>query len=401
MKKRNNFNFYNKSDYNKKQTIIFIILLMITLLINMFFYGYDYNSSSALFKNQGLAEKIISVKSIIDNEYLFANNVPEEQILDGTINGLVSSLGDPYSRYISSKNYEKFTTEIKGEFGGIGVTIKNDTTIVPEDGMKIESTLSGSNAENAGITSNDKIVSIDGVDIAGMEVSEAIEMIKGEEGTEVSLGVIKENETEPSIVNITRNKVELPVVSSELIDNNIGYMYLSQFTQTIVHQFDEAYENIKDADSLIIDLRFNTGGSVPETIELLSRFLGKDQVAVTMEKRNYSIDVTTQEPPYIIEKPIVLLVNEYSASASEIFAGALRSYGKATIVGTKTFGKALVQETKQLDESSLIVLTVAKYLTPAKEDINQKGILPDIEVLLGETEDTQLLKAIEILKQKE
>ena len=120
-----------------------------------------------------------------------------------------------------------------------------------------------------------------------------------------------------------------------------------------------------------------------------------------MEKRSYSIDVTTQEPPYIIEKPIVLLVNEYSASASEIFAGALRSYGKATIVGTKTFGKALVQETKQLDESSLIVLTVAKYLTPAKEDINQKGILPDIEVLLGETEDTQLLKAIEILKQKE
>lgn len=401
MKKRNNFNFYNKSDYNKKQTIIFIILLMITLLINMFFYGYDYNSSSALFKNQGLAEKIISVKSIIDNEYLFANNVPEEQILDGTINGLVSSLGDPYSRYISSKNYEKFTTEIKGEFGGIGVTIKNDTAIVPEDGMKIESTLSGSSAENAGITSNDKIVSIDGVDIAGMEVSEAIEMIKGEEGTEVSLGVIKENETKPSIVNITRNKVELPVVSSELIDNNIGYMYLSQFTQTIVHQFDEAYENIKDADSLIIDLRFNTGGSVPETIELLSRFLGKDQVAVTMEKRNYSIDVTTQEPPYIIEKPIVLLVNEYSASASEIFAGALRSYGKATIVGTKTFGKALVQETKQLDESSLIVLTVAKYLTPAKEDINQKGILPDIEIMLGETEDTQLLKAIEILTKKE
>lgn len=401
MKKRNNFNFYNKSDYNKKQTIVFIVLLMITLLINMFFYGYDYNSSSALFKNQGLAEKIISVKSIIDNEYLFANNVPEEQILDGTINGLVSSLGDPYSRYISSKNYEKFTTEIKGEFGGIGVTIKNDTTIVPEDGMKIESTLSGSSAENAGITSNDKIVSIDGVDIAGMEVSEAIEMIKGEEGTEVSLGVIKENETEPSIVNITRNKVELPVVSSELIDDNIGYIYLSQFTQTIVHQFDEAYENIKDADSLIIDLRFNTGGSVPETIELLSRFLGKDQVAVTMEKRNYSIDVTTQEPPYIIEKPIVLLVNEYSASASEIFAGALRSYDKATIVGTKTFGKALVQETKQLDESSLIVLTVAKYLTPAKEDINQKGILPDIEIMLGETEDTQLLKAIEILTKKE
>ena len=400
---KKNINFFNKKDYNKKQSIFFIIILMITLLVNIFFYGYNFRAMNGLLSNQTLVEKITTVKSILANNYLFSKDVPEDQILDGTIEGLVSSYGDPYTRYVSSKNYEKFTTEIKGEFGGIGVTIKNNSTVVPEEGIQILETISGSGAEQAGIESNDKIISVDGVDITGMEVDKALELIKGQKGTDVSLEVVKENETKPSTVTITRDVVEVPVVSARVLKDRIGYISISQFTQTIVHQFDEEYKKIEpDIDSLIIDLRFNTGGSVPETVEILSRFIGENQVAVTMEKKNYSIDVTTEKSDYLIDKKIILLVNQYTASASEIFAGALRSYDKATILGTKTFGKGLVQETTKLDDSSLLIITVAKYLTPSKEDINKKGLEPDILVELSETSivDTQLEEAIKILEKE-
>ena len=398
-----NFNvkFHKKEDYNRTQGIAIIILLIIVLLTNTIFYVVNYNQKQILKNDADLASKIGAIHQILENNYLFMEDVPDEQIIDGTIKGYVASLGDPYTRYISYKEYEEFATSIAGEFSGIGVTISNDgTNVVPEDGMQIVDLSEGKSAEKAGIEKNDKIVEVNGQSITGMSLNEAVDMIKGKEGTEVSLKVVKEN-GETKDVTVKREKIEYPNVSAEILENNIGYIAITQFTQKTNEQFDKAYNEIKDqSNSLIIDLRNNTGGLLPETVDLLGRFLPENSTAVKLQKKNFETEYKTEKQAYSIDKPIVILTNYYSASASEIFAGAMSDHDKATIVGLRTYGKGLVQETTKIDDKSLLIVTIAKYLTPNGNDINLKGIAPDIEISQDPSsgEDTQLKRAIEFIK---
>lgn len=325
-----NLKFHKKEDYNRTQGIIIVILLIVVLLTNSIFYIIEFNNKKLLADDSNLTQKISVIHDILENNYLFMDDVPNEQIIDGTIKGYVSSLGDPYTRYISYKEYEEFATSIAGEFSGIGVTIQNDgTNIVPNDGMQVVELSEGKSAEQAGIEKNDKIVEVDGKSIAGMSLNDAISMIKGKEGTDVSLKIVKEN-GETKDVTVTRQKIEYPNVSAEVLEGNIGYIAISQFSQNITDQFDKAYDKIKDSSEyFIIDLRNNTGGSLPVTVDLLGRFLPEGSTVVKMEKKKFETEYKTQKQDYLIDKPIVILTNHYSASASEIFAASLRDHKKS------------------------------------------------------------------------
>ena len=402
--KKINKKFHKKEDYNRTQGILIVFLLLIVFITNSIFYIIEYNNKKILQNDSNITQKLGVISEILENNYLFMDEVPDEQIIDGTIKGYVSSLGDPYTRYISYKEYEEFTTAIAGEFSGIGVTIQNPgNEPIPEEGMTVVDLSEGKGAENAGVEKNDKIIEVDGKSIIGLSYEEAIEMIKGKEGTDVSLKVVKET-GETKEIKVTREKIEYPNVSAEIVNDNIGYIYISKFSQNMIEQFDKAYDKIKDdSKMLIIDLRNNVGGSLPVTIELLGRFLPENTTAVKIEKKNFETEYKTQKQPYSINKPIVVLTNHFSASASEIFAAALRDHDIATLIGQKTYGKGLVQETHPIDDHSLLVITISKYLTPNGEDINNKGVSPDIEVIQDtqSTEDTQFNRAIKFLTEGE
>ena len=402
--KKINVKFHKKEDYNKTQGVLIVILLLIVFITNSIFYIIEYNNKKILKDDSNIAQKIGVISDILEKNYLFMDEVPDEQIVDGTIKGYVASLGDPYTRYISYKEYEEFAMSIAGEFSGIGVTIQNPgNESIPEEGMTVVDLSEGKGAETAGVEKNDKIVEVDGKSIIGMSYEDAIDMIKGKEGTDVSLKVVKES-GETKEIKVTREKIEYPNVSAEVVNDNIGYIYISKFSQNIVEQFDKAYEKIKDdSEMLIIDLRNNVGGSLPATVELLGRFLPENSVAVKIEKKNFETEYKTQKQSYSIDKPVVVLINQYSASASEIFASALRDNNRAKLIGQKTYGKGLVQETKQIDDHSLQIVTISKYLTPNGEDINNKGISPDIEVIqdMQSMEDMQFNRAIKFLTEGE
>lgn len=398
---KNGVKFHKKEDYNKTQGILIIILLIIVLITNLFFYLMDYSKRELLNDDSNLTQKMKIIGEMIENNYLFMDKVPNEQIIDGTLKGYVSSLGDPYTRYISNKDYKEFTANLSGEFGGIGVTIQNDgTNVVPETGMQVVDLSEGKGAQDAGIEKNDKIIEVDGKNISGMNMQEAVDMIKGKEGTDVSLKVVKEN-GETKDVKVTRKKIEYPKVSAQVLNDHIAYIAITQFSNNIVEQFDKAYEKIKDGtDCVIIDLRNDTGGSLSATVDLMGRFLPEGSTVVKLEKKNFETEYKTEKAPYSINKPVVVLTNYYSASASEIFASAIRDNKVGTIIGEKTYGKGLVQETINIDDSSMLIVTIAKYLTPSGEDINQKGVAPDIEVKqeYNGTDDLQLKKAVEYLE---
>lgn len=325
----------------------------------------------------------------------------------GAIKGMVDSLGDPYTTFFPPTEAAAFETEIEGNFEGVGMEMG-----VKDGILTVVAPLKGSPAEKAGILSGDKILEIDGKNSANISVDEAVKLIRGKRGTSVKLTVIRDNNVDkPLYINIVREVINLPTIDTKYDQRNgIFTIKVYSFSGQAASLFRNALRDFVNTKSnkLIIDLRGNPGGFLDAAVDMASWFLSPGKVVVTEDYGNGKEQTIERSKGYNIfsdNLQMVILIDGGSASASEIFAGALSEHGKAKLVGTKSFGKGSVQEYIKIDDKTSIKITVAKWLTPNGKSISDGGLTPDIEVKLSEEDlknkrDAQMDKAIEILTSK-
>lgn len=347
------------------------------------------------------------IQDIIDNYFYFGAN--EEDITENVYKGMMEGLDDPYSVYYTSEEYSKLQEDTSGEYVGVGVLVSQD----PET-MRITciNPFKGGPAAEAGIKKGDIIVGVDDVELTDQEVSEVVKLIKGEEGTSVKLKVYREGETDYLEFDVTRAKVENPTVEYEMLADNIGYIQISEFYDVTADQYIAAVEDLKKQGmtGLIVDVRDNPGGLLTSVVDILEYMLPEGKIVYTADKNGNIINEYNSTDDEQFTLPLVVLANGNSASAAEIYTGAIKDYGLGTIVGTQTFGKGIVQRIFPLDDGSAVKLTIAKYFTPNGNDIHKVGIAPDVEVELSDEAleaeefthevDNQLQEAIKIIKKK-
>ncbi len=320
----------------------------------------------------------------------YVDELDEKTLEEMAIKGMMQEL-DPYSQYFDGADYDEFQTEMDGFFGGVGLRIEKIG-----DYITVVAPLSGTPGEKAGIIAGDIIVKVDNIEVTGLPLQRAVELIRGEAGTEVKLTILREGTTEPLIFNVTRAIVEIKVVESEMLEDKIGYIKLTSFTSSSTALYSYALNNLRSqgATSIILDLRNNPGGLLGAALSVASPFL-EDGVDLLHIESRVDGDNTYYSTSGSIDLPLVVLVNKGSASASEIVAGAIQDHGVGIVVGTTTFGKATVQHMHELSNGGAIKITTSKYLTPKKRAIHGVGIEPDVIV---EDPEEQLKTAIEILK---
>ena len=326
--------------------------------------------------NEYTAAKVDVITDTIKEYYL--EEVERSELENGIYTGLVNSLEDPYSVYYSAEELKELQMSTEGIYYGIGAYLSQAAA---DDYCVISGTIENTPAEEAGLRADDIIYKVDGIDVAGMDISEVVALIKGEEGTQVVLTLVREGEEDYLEIPVERRKIESPTVSTEMLENDIGYIEITEFDDVTEDQFAEALAECKGKGmkALILDLRSNPGGNLSTVCEISRMVLPKGMIVYTEDKYGnrdeYTCDGVRQ-----LKVPAVVLVNGYSASASEILAGAMKDHGIATIMGTTTFGKGIVQRVISLSDGSAVKLTVSKYYTPNGNDIHEKGIEPDVEV---------------------
>lgn len=317
------------------------------------------------------------------------------------INTMVASLNDPYTKFLDPKEFAEETSSIKGSLKGIGIQIA-----VKDGKLMVIAPIEDTPAEKAGLQADDEILEIDGVSTKGITVDKAADKIRGKEGTQVTL-LVKRKDNPPKKYVITRAEIEIKSISQKLptdvkLPNDFCYIRLSSFiSRNAATEFGNILNNNKDKKGFIIDLRSNPGGLLTNAIYISDMFLDGGTIVSTVDRDGYKETQRASAGVYT-KKPVVVLINKGSASASEIFSGAMKDNHRAIIIGEQSFGKGLVQEINKLPYESGINITIQKYLTPNGTDINKKGITPDIEVKLTEEDvknknDLQLKKAIEVL----
>ena len=400
--------FQKKTKKMKKNFILTTILIaLIVAVFSSEFTLYYYNKANNLEKTEAsenadknidiIAENLKSFRTVIDQYYI--GEIDEQKILDETIKGYVNGLDDEYSEYMTKEEWEEFQADALGNYVGIGIYM----TIDENGNVVILSPIEGTPAADVGLKEGDVIVNVNDESVLGFSSDEVSSKIKGEEGTKVKITVLRNNEYLD--FEVERKAIKVYHVESEMLDNKIGYISLLTFDEGCSEEFKNAYEKLasEGAEKLIIDLRSNTGGLVDEALNIADMILpkGAKMLITTDSEGNKTTDVSENDP-IIINKDIVLLVNEYSASASELLVGALKDNGKAIVVGKNTYGKGVIQSVFMLNDGSALKLTVNEYFTPNETKINKVGIKPDYEVDLGENPnvDTQLNKAIEVLNTK-
>lgn len=348
-------------------------------------------------------DKVDELTNYMDLYYYEDYDVQDVQ--DGLLEGVVSGLGDKYSAYYTAEEYKEQQLSTSGTYYGIGAALAQD-----KDTMQVTITkiYEGTPSEEAGLKKDDVIVSADGTDATSMELTDFVKLIRGEEGTTVHLEVYRSSTEETLEFDVERKNVELPSVSSQMLANNIGYIQISEFQSKTAEQFESALSSLQDqgAQSLIVDVRGNGGGLVDSVVAILDDILPEGTVVYTEDKYGNRQDYTSSGDTYL-DMPIAVLADQNSASASEIFAGAIKDYNYGTLIGTKTFGKGIVQTVFSLPEGDAIKITTAKYFTPNGNYIHGVGIEPDIELeyqfMGGENDeysvdlDNQIQKAIEVL----
>lgn len=350
-----------------------------------------------------LTKSIKYVKTILDKYYL--NDIDEDKAAEGALKGYVASLGDPYTEYIPKDEMEDYKSDLMGNYVGIGIYMAQNTK---DNTIVVLTPIKYSPAEEAGILPGDIIKKINGVEYTGEDMTAAANNIKGEEGSTVTLEIQRGQEIKT--FEIKRKKITTNPVISEKLDSNIGYIEVTSFDEDTAQNFKAKYEELKSQGitSLIIDLRNNGGGLVDQALQIADYIVpkGKDLLVTVDKDKNEKIEKSKED--VLIDMPIVVLVNENSASSSEILAGVLKDLNEATIVGTTTYGKGVIQQLLTLKSGAGLKVTVEEYYTPNRTKINGVGIEPNEKVELPETvsnhllvqrdQDTQLQKAIEILK---
>lgn len=382
---------------------IFITFMVTSISLYTYFTKNPITISLGTKDTNNISNKLEQYREIIDKYYL--GEVDEEKLEEGAIKGYIEGLGDPYTEYISKEDMEDYLDDTMGNFVGIGIYMIKNTQY---DRIQVLSTIKGSPAEKAGIQAGDLIISVDGVEYKADDMTTASNNIKGEEGTKVSIELLRGTETVK--YELTREKVKVNQVEGKVLSNNIGYIQFTSFDETTAEDFKAKYEELakQGIQSLIIDLRNNGGGIVDQALEIADYVAVKDSVLLYEVDKNNKETVRKAKTDPIINMPIIILTNENTASASEILAGALKDLGKAKIVGTKTYGKGVIQQILKLSDGSGLKITIEEYQTPNRNKINKVGIEPDEKVELPdsvesvlnvkESEDTQLQKAIELLK---
>lgn len=361
-------------------------------------YKIDWNSMKL---------KVQAIYSLLDENFL--NEVDSTKIEDAVFKGVVDSLGDPYSVYYNKEEYKQFNEATSGTYYGIGVVVSQS----PETkAIKVVKTFKKGSSFKAGILADDLIIKVDGHSIEGQDLSKVVTKIKGKEGTFVEIGILR-NGKELSF-KLERTKLEVETISHEMLEKDnkkLGYISIFEFDEVTLSQFREAIEELdkKGMEGLLIDLRDNPGGRLDIVIKMLDRMLPKGLLVYTVDKHGKKIEDFSDDKESF-SKPVSILINENSASAAEIFAGAMQDYEKGTLVGKKSFGKGIVQSILGLGDGTAVKYTVSKYYTPKGRNIHGIGILPDIEVSLDKSkfkdgkytkeEDSQLQKAIEVLSDK-
>ncbi len=346
-----------------------------------------------------IAEVLKNFKNIVDEYYI--GEVDEQKVLDEAIKGYIKGLDDEYSEYMTAKEWEEYQINTLGNYVGIGIYMTQD-----ESGrIVVVEPIEASPAMESGIKKDDIIVEVNGEDVTNQNLDIVSSKIKGDEGTFVDLKILRDNEY--ITLNVERRSIKVYHVTHNMLENNIGYIKLSTFDSNCSNEFKNAYEELKEqgATKLVLDLRDNTGGLVDEALEIADMMLPKgDTILITKDSKNTE-EKSISKKDQIIDIDIAVLVNGYSASASEILVGALKDNNRATIIGKKTYGKGVIQNVFSLSDGSILKLTTAEYFTPNKIKINKIGIEPDFDIdLIEETDgteaiDEQLNKAIEILVQ--
>jgi carboxyl-terminal processing protease len=314
---------------------------------------------------------------------------------------MIASLNEPYTRFMTAKDYEELTTSITSKIYGIGVNIYSNAGKI-----EIFNVIPSTPADFAGIKQGDVITAVNGKETNGMNVSDVANLVRGPENSVVELLILRDGKKLTK--KIKRKEIKIKNVKSSMIDNHIGYIQIISFMGgTTPNEFMEALENTKSADSIIVDLRGNTGGLLDNAVFIANMFIQNGEIVEIIYRNGHKKSISADPTQRPLNKPVVVLVNGASASASEILAGALKDYNKAMLIGRKTFGKGLVQKVVPLPNKTGLNVTIARYLTPNGTDINKLGIKPDVEVgnefdfyINTSKKDIQLEKAKEILNAK-
>lgn len=378
--------------------------VILTVLAGGGIKAVQYCRSDEILSDLAFIQKIKYLENMIDEEYL--GEISTDKLEEGVYAGLIYGLGDVYSRYYTKDEYEQESVTTEGSYVGIGVAMQKYTA----GGVQIVECYKGSTAEEAGVKVDDVITAINGEDITDTELQDVVSMIKDNEDKDVVLTVQRKGEDTQEIT-VKVSNVELPSVFGEMLDENTGYIQITEFKGVTVEQYEEVFADLKEQgmERLVVDLRDNPGGLLNVVCDILRDILPEGLIVYTEDKNgNRSEETCDGKNP--LDMPLAVLVNGNSASASEIFAGAVKDYGLGTIVGTTTYGKGVVQSIRQLSDGSAVKLTIANYYTPKGNSINKTGIRPDVEVELSpellnqeeitHEEDNQLQAALNSLNTK-
>lgn len=398
----NELRLENKSLKIKCVVIAIFVAIFSAVLASeftLFYYGQSKLNKTETAQNaeeniEAISDTLKNFRSVIDELYI--GEIDEQKIMDETIRGYVNGLDDEYSEYMTAKEWDEYQAAALGKYVGIGIYMsvdKNGNVVVVEP-------IKDTPAEAAGLKSGDIIVYVNDESMVGISSDIVSSKIKGEEGTKVKITVLRD--TEYIDFEIERKAIKVYHVENEMLENNIGYISLLAFDEGCANEFRNSYLELKNkgAQKIILDLRNNTGGLVDECLEIADMILPKGNIElITVDaKDNKEISKSQNDP--IIEGEMVVLINEYSASASEILVAALKENDRAEVVGKTTYGKGVIQSVLELSDGSVLKLTVSEYFTPKENKINKIGVEPDydVELDLENMVDTQLNKAIELLK---
>ena len=409
-------------DMSKKQVLIFIMSVLILVVFNKVFLSTftktnDFFTKQSMINSEEVAPQKLFDRTwrIISKEYYeptlnhqnwarwkyhYQGKIKTDEDARVAIDTMIASLNEPYTRFMTKKDYEDLTTSITSKIYGIGVNIYSNAGKI-----EIFNVMPATPADFAQLKQGDIITAVNGKDTNGMNVSEVASLVRGPENSVVELTILRNNKKITK--KIKRKEIKVKTVRSSIVDNHIGYIQILSFMSgSTPNEFVDALNNTKNTDSLILDLRGNTGGLLDNAVFIADIFLQKGTIVDIIYRNGYKKSIRAQDEIQPIDKPVVVLVNGASASASEILSGALKDYHRATLVGKKTFGKGLVQKVVPLPNQTGVNITIARYLTPNGTDINKLGIKPDVEIgndyetITNNKNDVQLEKAKDILNDK-
>jgi len=394
----------------KKWIVITIIIVLVTNactfmfsdMASIYLASHNVVIGNDTYKDILKFSKLFYIRNQLYKEY--DGNIDDSKLVDGAIKGMTNALEDPYTIYMNKADYDEYTTSFSGEYTGIGIQVE-----VKDNKIYVVSVFDGSPAKKSGMIMGDYIVKVNKEDVSGEELDKAITKIKGKKGTDVLITV--ERKGKFIDLNITRDNIVTSPVKGKILDGNIGYVILSRFNENSATDLKKELDKLNKSGikGLILDMRGNPGGALDQCVEIASEFIEKGKIILTVKDKNNNQQVYKSKGGDYTGIPMVVLVDQNSASASEVLTGALKDFKRATVVGTKTFGKGIVQEILNTGEGTRLKVTYAKYYTPNGNYIHKIGLEPDINVVYDEKlleqvydekKDPQLNKAIEVIKDK-